>query len=88
MDDKDGILMIYLIDLERVFESERNVLDKELRDKAAELDLDLKIPLFGYALGFPDVRADIGGEYLRYRELNEETEEEQEDEFIDALNEE
>ena len=88
MDEKDGILMIYLIDLERVFESERNVLDKELRDKAAELDLNLKIPLFGYALGFPDVGAEIGGEYLRYREITEENEEEQEDEFIDALNEE
>jgi vacuolar-type H+-ATPase subunit F/Vma7 len=54
MDDTTGILMIYLIDLEKVFESTENEIDNELIDYASQKDLlGLNVPLIGYALGFP-----------------------------------
>lgn len=81
MMDTDGILMIYLLDTARVFMT-REGFDKELEQKRAELGIDTNIPMFGFALGFPEVKGDFGGEYKR-RKVTEATAEEaiEEEEF-------
>ena len=81
MDEADGILMIYLIDTKRIFETEEGVPDEKLMKYAQEKKLDFSIPLIGYALGFPKVSGDIGGEYVHYKEDIED----EEDEFDESL---
>lgn len=88
MNETDGILMIYLVDSRRIFESKKDIVDPDLQNKAESLNLDLDIPMFGYALGFPEVSGNIGGEYMRYKELEDEEIEELQDEFLESLNEE
>jgi hypothetical protein len=65
MSEKDGILVIYLVDLAKVFEVKDGEVDQELQRYATEKKLDLSIPLIGYAIGFPKVSGDIGGFYIR-----------------------
>ncbi len=88
MDEKDGILVIYLIDLERVFEVKDGVIDSELQEYAVKRNLDVGVPLIGYALGFPRVSGDIGGTYVRGDYQLEMPFDEEEDEFDESLNEE
>jgi hypothetical protein len=83
MDEKDGILVIYLIDLASVFESTAGGSDEELLQCAKDLKLDLSIPLAGYALGFPKVSGEIGGVYIRGDYTLEEPEEEDYDESLE-----
>lgn len=64
MKESDGILMIYLIDPERIFESTQGKEDAELLDYRDKKKIDLKTPLIGYALGFPNITGDIGGVYI------------------------
>ncbi len=90
MSETDGILMIYLVDTKHIFESERGVADKELLDKAKQLNFDFDIPLVGFALGFPEISGDIGGNYMRFKSPEEEAAEiaaeaDLEDEFDEAL---
>jgi hypothetical protein len=69
MDESTGILMIYPLELDKVFDD----IDKASSDKYEE-DLqnygkdngliDLKIPLIGFALGFPDIRGVEGGNFV------------------------
>jgi hypothetical protein len=83
MDESDGILMIYLIDPSSIFESTPGVKDHELLEYRDKMNLDLKTPLIGYALGFPYVSGGIGGVYITSRhqfELDFE-----EDEFDETL---
>lgn len=56
--ESEGLLLIYLIDLKEVFNND------ELRAIAAEKQLNLNIPLIGYALSFPQIKDDPGGVYL------------------------
>ena len=69
MPETTGILIIYPIELSRVFETN----DKESSDKYKESlkkygqdkDLvNLDIPLLGFALGFPDIRDVEGGNFV------------------------
>lgn len=88
MSEKDGILVIYLIDLAKVFEVKDGEVDTHLQKYALEKELDMNVPLFGYAIGFPKVSGDIGGIYVRgdYQiELPFEDMEENEDEFDEEL---
>jgi hypothetical protein len=88
MSEKDGILIIYLIDLARVFEVKEGVIDTELVEYASKKGLDMNIPLVGYAIGFPKLSGNIGGTYVRgdYQlELPFEDVEENEDEFDEEL---
>jgi ribosome-associated protein YbcJ (S4-like RNA binding protein) len=76
MSDENGLLLIYLQDLQHVFRQE-NGGDQELKKMAEEGGFNLDIPLVGYALGFPPVFPDPGGEYAvgRYGIDEEEAEE-------------
>ena len=62
MKDTDGILMIYLMDLQEVFINNKSNIPglEELKNS-----LNLDIPLIGYAIGIPPLNADIGGVYLQ-----------------------
>jgi hypothetical protein len=64
MQESDGILMIYLIDAERIFESTQGEEDKELLEYRDKKKIDINTPLIGYALGFPNISDDIGGVYI------------------------
>lgn len=58
MSDKEGVLVIYLMDLESVFVSD----DPEVQ--ALKESLDMNCPLIGYAMGIPEIDGDIGGIYM------------------------
>jgi len=62
MTDKQGVLMIYLLDTAEVFMSDGSPISglESIRD-----DLDLTVPLIGYAIGLPPLNGDIGGTYLQ-----------------------
>jgi hypothetical protein len=56
--ESEGLLVIYLMDLHKVF------LDEEL-EKIENVDnIDLDIPLIGYAIGIPPIEENVGGTYL------------------------
>ena len=68
--ETQGVLVIYLFDTNYVFHKKgpkstdpetKNIFDDYL-DKQK---IDLNIPLVGYALGFPPIENDPGGEYMQ-----------------------
>ncbi len=70
MSDQQGLLLIYLFDSKYVFNMEggnkRPVEDYEqfynyVRDK----DINIDIPLVGYAIGFPPMETDVGGVFMK-----------------------
>jgi len=65
MSDQEGLLIIYLFDTEKVFLHNENDQDDKLKKMIIENDYDLKIPLVGYALGFPPIEPDPGGVYVK-----------------------
>ena len=78
MDESTGLLIIYPIQLETVFETNdsNSSLEHEGKLKKYQEQKGLKklnIPLIGYALGFPDVRGVSGGTYVT-RHLSKELE--------------
>jgi hypothetical protein len=61
MDDNTGILVIYLLDLQKVFEVSEVEIDEELTDYKIKKNLNnLNTPLIGFAIGFPAV-PDVDG---------------------------
>ena len=58
MKDNDGLLVIYLMDLKEIFHN------SELENKANNENIDLNIPLVGFAIGIPPLKVNIGGQYL------------------------
>lgn len=58
MKDSDGLLVIYLMDLKAIF------YNSELEIKASNENIDLNIPLVGFAIGIPPLKVNMGGEYL------------------------
>jgi hypothetical protein len=83
--DQEGLLIIYIIDLKEIFNSE------ELKEKAFKEKINLDTPLIGFALGIPHIKSNIGGQYLVNKHILENIannpeeiifeEEEEEDEF-------
>lgn len=97
MKENEGLLMIYLFDSNYAFNQlGKNSEDKQLKNKFKEYyegnNIDLKIPLVGYAIEFPPIENDPGGTYLQgdYElEVDEVISNEAEDEIegIDDINE-
>lgn len=58
INDSEGLLVIFLMDLESVFD------DDKLKKKTIDESMNLSIPLIGFAIGIPPLKANIGGEYL------------------------
>ena len=77
MDESTGLLIIYPIQLETVFETNdksSNEHKKKLKDYQKQKDLiNINVPLIGYAVGFPDIRGVYAGTYVT-RHLSKELE--------------
>ncbi len=58
MKDTEGLMVVYLMDLEAIFQ------EVDLKNKALNENIELNIPLVGFALGIPPLQVNIGGEYL------------------------
>ena len=87
MKEEEGLLIIYLMDLEAIFKHK----DKEVPElKDLKNSVDTNIPLIGYAIGIPEIDSNIGGNYLEsifYKEeIDIEEEEEVEDDAGEVLN--
>lgn len=69
MTENQGILIIYLFDSHFAFNQKgrdnEQELVKEFKGYIDKEQIDLKIPLVGYALGFPPMENDPGGIYLK-----------------------
>lgn len=58
--DTQGVLIVYLMDLEKIFKQ-----DSEMEKIAIDEDINLlSNPLIGFAIGIPPVGPNIGGDYL------------------------
>ena len=86
MTDEEGVLIIYLMDLESIF--------SDRKGKITGLDtlkksLDTNIPLIGYAVGIPEIDSHIGGNYLEsIFHINEENEENESfEDYVEVLEE-
>ena len=64
MKDSKGLLVVYLIDLSSVFLQDSDKIDQGMKDLIEKNNIDIKIPLVGYAFGFPPISPDPGGEYI------------------------
>jgi hypothetical protein len=69
MSEDTGILLIYPLDLSKVFETNDEFSSLDYKDSLLKFGqdhrlLDLKIPLIGFALGFPDIRDVEGGSFV------------------------
>lgn len=70
MSENEGLLIIYLFDSHYAFNQKgKNSEDLELKRKFEEYiqkeEINLEIPLVGYALGFPPIKNDPGGIYMK-----------------------
>lgn len=86
MKPTDGLLVVFLMDLTEVFK------DDALKEKANNANIDLTIPLIGYAIGIPPIDAGLGEDYLinvhiRENENNSLEEEDESDEIEPLENE-
>ena len=64
MTDQEGLLVIYILDSYYVFLQENGKEDSQLKAIVENEDIDLYIPLVGYAIGFPPIEPDPGGVYV------------------------
>ena len=92
MTENQGLLVIYLFDSEYVFNqkgknsdnleknSEGLILKEEFKNYIDTNDIDTKIPLVGFAIGFPPMENDPGGIYMQGDYKLNEDEGEDEDE--------
>lgn len=79
MDETTGILMIYPLDISKVFETNDNISSDEYKERLKNHGkdkglIDLNEPLIGFALGFPTIRGVEGGNFVT-RHLVKEIEE-------------
>ncbi len=84
MSDKEGVLVIYLMDLAAVFSEAEGL--EDIKDSIT----DTSIPLVGYAVGIPPVYGDIGANYMLSKfHVNDETDQDNDDfnDFAEVLNE-
>lgn len=65
MNDSEGLMVIFLMDLKAVFSS------TELMGKAIAKGIDINKPLVGFALGIPPFKTTLGNEYLLNRQIVE-----------------
>ena len=86
MSQDEGLVIIYLMDLEEIF-FHKNSSEKERTEELDNLknSIDTTIPLIGYAIGIPKVSGDIGGTYLEYDGYEEECEEIEDEDFPEGM---
>lgn len=64
MNDQEGLLLIYILDSYCVFLQEKGKEDAEMKSFVEREQINLNIPLIGYAFGFPPIDPDPGGVYV------------------------
>ncbi|MDB3978199.1 hypothetical protein N9395_02250 [Pseudomonadales bacterium] len=64
LEENEGVLIIYLFDTHYVLKPKGDGSDDAYQKYVAANNLNLDIPLVGYALGFPKIKEDIGNDYL------------------------
>ena len=79
MNDTEGLMVIYLMDTEAVFNSD------ELKKKATNENIDMKTPIIGFALGIPPLQANIGEDYLINRNIKIDEEDDEQEDFGDEF---
>jgi hypothetical protein len=65
MSDRNGVILVYLLDTEEVFLKNLKKPDDELGQMMQEEGIDPDLPMVAYAIGFPPIVPDPGGEYLK-----------------------
>ena len=95
MTDQQGLLIIYLFDSKYVYNQEgspkrpENEYEK-FNQFVKDNDINIDVPLVGYAIGFPPIEADIGGVFMKGNydldEVLDEDKESLESELIEDLN--
>jgi hypothetical protein len=65
MSDQFGLMVIYLIDTKYVFLQSDSDNDPYMKQFISKENIDLKVPLIGYAIGFPPISPDPGAIYWK-----------------------
>ena len=65
MNEDEAVLVVYLFDAHYSFNQEANKVDSDFEEYVAKHNIDLNIPLVGYAIGFPPIKNDPGGIYVQ-----------------------
>lgn len=87
MTDEEGVLIIYLMDLDAIFKDKKGPISgvEDLKNT-----IDTNIPLIGYAIGIPEIDSTIGGNYLEstfHTEEDDDTNSEEFEDYIEVLEE-
>ncbi|MDB4055531.1 Z1 domain-containing protein [Akkermansiaceae bacterium] len=64
MSDQNALIVIYLIDAKGVFRQRDEDDDEQMKIFVEKQNIDLSIPLVGYAIAFPPISPDPGGTYM------------------------
>jgi len=82
MTDEEGVLIIYLMDLDAIFKDKKGSVSgvDELKNT-----IDTNSPLIGYAIGIPEIDSNIGGNYLESTFHTEEDDDIGDEEFEDYV---
>jgi hypothetical protein len=65
MGEDEAVLIVYLFDSHYSFIHEFGKDDSEFKEYVEEHNIDLNIPMVGYAIGFPPIENDPGGIYVK-----------------------
>lgn len=65
MNENEAVLIIYLFDSHYSFNHEKDKKDDDFQQYVKKHNIDLSIPLVGYAIGFPPIENDPGGVYVK-----------------------
>lgn len=89
MKDTDGLLVVYLMDLKHIYSTD------ELKNIAINENINLDIPLIGYAVAIPPLNENFGGDYLvnaeiqkrlKLQEAQTDDESDEDEDLVDELN--
>ncbi|MCF2501361.1 Z1 domain-containing protein [Dyadobacter chenhuakuii] len=64
MSDETALIVVYLIDLKSVFLQSEPEPDVDFGKMITDYGINTAVPLIGYAIGFPKISPDPGGEYV------------------------
>ena len=76
--ETEALMLIYLMDLKLIFGK-----DEELLKKAQSENINLDIPLVGFALAIPPFKSNVSGEYLLNKHILQNIESLKDDEDLD-----
>ena len=65
MNEEEAVLIVYLFDSHYSFNNEPGKDSPEFKEYVEKQNIDLNVPLVGYAIGFPPIENDPGGIYVQ-----------------------